>query len=364
MLQLSQEQCDEFLRKRAFALSQFEEGASIKEILKSLYIESMESKSDEQAELMAEEIIEKTDMFFSFYDSLNDAPGNLAEKIDLALSELEPEEKAKMLLQASCVFENISSLAENGKFEKEPEQLTVDGIDEATVNALLERTVAAMQDEKTAEILLGIFADQSREAALGNAFIENRNDPKSMIAVESMIIYTMAVNNRAEGIPKSTTLAQITLGVCLDNALRNIANDQGVSAPFAVILRKVAFALASVLIVAVIATPVIGLFVATGFVGIVAFLIGALCVLFFAGRLIMLAHESFCIAESNALDIPVVTFPRSSYDICDRIKAKIHSAKQAADQKRNTEVNDNTLQDDDFTNRLYNELFDDTLPIY
>ncbi|MBR6619568.1 MAG: hypothetical protein IKK85_04435 [Clostridia bacterium] len=364
MLQLSQEQCDEFLRKRAFALSQFEEGASIKEILKSLYIESMESKSDEQAELMAEEIVEKTDMFFSFYDSLNDAPGNLAEKIDLALSELEPAEKAKMLLQASCVFENISSLAENGKFEKEPEQLTVDGIDEATVNTLLERTVAAMQDEKTAEILLGIFADQSREAALGNAFIENRNDPKTMVAVESMIIYTMAVNNRAEGIPKSTTLAQITLGVCLDNALRNIANDQGVSAPFAVILRKVAFVLASVLIVAATSAAVIGLFIAAGFVGIEAFLVGALCVLFYASRFIMLAHESFCITESYALDTPVVVFPRSSHEVCDRIKSKIHSAKQASEQKRNTEVDDNILQNDDFTDRLYNELFDDTIPLY
>ena len=368
MLPLLQKQRDEFLQKRAFALSQFEEGASIKEILKSIYIESMESKSEDQAELMADEVIEKTDIFFSVYDSLKDASGGLTEKIDFALGELETEEKAKLLLQASYVFENVECLTGKGgldstALEKEIEQLTAGGIDEATVNSLLERVVIAMQDEKTAEVLLSTFACQSRESALGNAFIENRNAPESMIAVESMIIYTMSVNNRVEGIPQSTHLAQITLGVCLDNVLRNISNDQGVSIPFAVMLHEIAFVLASILIVAATTAAVVGLFAAAGFIGVEAFLIGVLSVLFYASGLITLAYESFYITESCALDIPLVVFPRSSSGMRDKIKSKIYSVKQTVEQRYNAVIDDE-LQNDDFTDRLYNELFDDTLPIY
>ena len=58
MQPLSQEHRDSFLKKKSYALSLFDENTTVEEILKKIYIENMESKSEMQAEVMAQNVIE------------------------------------------------------------------------------------------------------------------------------------------------------------------------------------------------------------------------------------------------------------------------------------------------------------------
>ncbi len=369
MFSLSQEQRDEFLQKKSFALSLFEKNTDTEEILKKIYVESMENKSEKQAEVMARQIIETTDLLFSTNDSFNDGQGSAVEKLKLALEEIAPEKKAEVLLGASYVFENIETLAKKGTIrsyplEKEFNQLEKDGFNEASINALLERAVAAASSEKTAEVLLKAFEKQTDEQILGRAMIDAEGGAKAMAAIDSMIIYTMSVNGNIEGVDPETSVYQITAGVCLDTVLQNIAaSEKNGGFIYKVKINTVCSVLLSLLIIAAVTAVFTAFSLAAGFTGNVAFITGALCVSFCSAILIKKSLDIFHNTRIYAkLDVPLVAFPEIALDARDRIRDKINSAAQAEEKEDYFEVNYNADYSwlyNDYGDKLYVSPFDE-----
>lgn len=331
---------DEFLQKRSDALALFREGTTTEEILKEIYIDSLEDKTDMQAEVMAQHIIETVSLLSGTYDGLKKSEGSVAEWLDFAFDDFSPEQKAEKLMSVSCVFENIDSLAKKDKlntapFAEEFEKLKKKGIDEASINALLNRAAKALSSENTAKTLLGVFAEQTKEEANGIELTDNENDPRTLIAVDSMIIYTMVVNGRIEGIKKDTSLFEITAGIWLGNEIERLKLklDESKGRALREIRESLGFLLVSLIIAAVVFC------VAAPFLGPEVAAICALCVFFYSARLIMLAQQFFysCSSCDVSYEIPLVKFPELECKTRDRIKNHL-TKKIAAQESENSSV--------------------------
>ena len=365
-----QEQHEEFLRKRSYAQSLFEEDTTIEEILQRIYIESLESKSDTQAEIMANHVVETIDMIFQTRDSLRNNPGSVAQRLNLALDGVSPEQKAEKLMSASYVFENIESLVQNGKLDSAPlkselEEFIKRGVNESSINSLLERTVSAVSNDKTAEVLLDAFKGHTSEEIRGITLAETKNDPRALLAVDSMILYTMAVNGRLEGVKKDISLFEVTAGVCLADALNTLEYDKREGNRLLREIREnLSFILLSLVIIAAVSAVVAVFFKGAAFVGVEAVLTGILCVAFCSAALIKLAYKFFynCM-NCEGFEIPLVKFSQIANEARDRISSQIQSAELTEVQETDDNtvcVNNDDLQNDECTENLYLALFEDT----
>ncbi len=373
MPQLTQEQRDELLRKRSYALSLFDENTTTEEILKKIYIESMECKSEEQAELMARHVIKTTDMFFSILDLLKDAPGTINEKLNLAFSDLPAEQKAQALCVSSYVFENIESTAktgsaDEGKLKEELEKITQNGTDEGLISKLIQRTVSAA--EKTKGILTYDLENQSEEEILGRMIADMQYDPKTMVAVDSMIIYTMSVNGRIEDISNDISLFEITAGVCLNNELKNnqYAAENGNIPPEESSDNFLFCVLSAAIVVCVSAFTGVVFCSNEVALTISALLIGILCVAVCSDSLTSLAYIHFnrCVS-CNIFEIPAVKFQKVMHKLWLKLKEKVATEKETEPETEELDINTIYNEDldseyDEYAERLYLSLWDDTLP--
>ncbi len=344
MQPLSQEHRDSFLKKKSYALSLFDENTTVEEILKKIYIENMESKSEMQAEVMAQNVIETIDMIFSTRDSLQNEPGEIIDKLNAALGDFSAEEKAKKLLSASYVFENIETLVKKGKLDTEPLRPMLNDLKKQTVDddylyVLLNRTVSAVKNDKTSGTLLKAIPEYKKEEEYGFLLKNEKCDRKTLIAVDSMILYIMAVNGELGSVDKKISLFEVTAGVCLGDTLDKIAiRARKGTITGEKIKENIGFILFSILISAVVSFVVFGVF------GLEEFLIGLLCVALYSCMLIIFSH---CLFNNGValgkLEIPMVKFAEISSEFRDDIKEKIKSAKLTSIRKtiNNILSNDN-----------------------
>lgn len=365
MSQLAQEEKDEFIRKRSYALSLFEEGTTTEEILKKIYMENLDSENEDHAELIAKRIIDTVNMLYSTYNSLLDTSGTINEKLMGALSELSAEQKAEVLLSASHVFENLESVINNDETDStsdkdEFERIKENGADEKTINNLLERLVSAITDEKNKELLLKNHKEQSKEEILGIAKTESKNNRKTTIAIDSMIIYTMAVRGKIKKIPRDTSLFAITSGVCLDNALEDIAYFADTAS---VKDSDDAFLFWIIAALIVICVSVFTGFILTGGFTVAPattdILIGLLCVAVYSGMLISIEYMHFFDC-SNIFDFPEINFPELKNKISDKIEKSISSVKERENITEELDI-DTIYAHDSFEDRIYKSLWDDTI---
>lgn len=376
MLQLTQEQRDELLRKRSYALSLFDENTTTEDVLKKIYIESMENKSNQQAELMAQDIIKNVDKIFSIHDLLTDDSGNINEKLNLFFSGLSPEEKAHAFHSVSHTLKNVQSAIESGntdttELKEELAQIKENGTDESSLNKMLDDTIFSIKNEDTKDYLLSKCRNQSDNEVLGRVLTNTQNDKKTFIAVDSMILYTMSVNGRIENVPRNTSLFEITAGVCLNNALKgnSYATDNGSISSIQSDDDYFFWMLSIIIVVCVSA------FVGTVFslaevaLTISTMLIGILCVAVYSTSLISLAYTHFydCVS-TNIFEIPVVKFPEFMHKTWDKLKSYINNPlKQTTTEKLDIDTiyveDNNDLQYNSYEEELYRSLWDDTFPI-
>lgn len=198
------------IRRSAYAWSCFQEDWSAEDILCEIYCHNMQDKSPQQGRLMAQELLSWMARFQQGYDAVLDHPDDYVERVLIKeIEALSPDEQCRVLRQV------IASLQPDGGHEKADE--SAQPSDERDI--LLRRAVERLTSKgSTAEEELSVKDDAPQNRRILKAVCGD----DMVLAVNAMLLYTMAKNGELTEIPRDVSLAQVVIGVCTEDLLHSI----------------------------------------------------------------------------------------------------------------------------------------------
>lgn len=207
------------IRRSAYAWSHFQENESGEEILCKIYCKNIVDKSPKQGAMMAKELLLWLARFQDCYDAALEDPDACTEYVlTKEIEALSIEQQCQTLHQVIQTMESESTQGQLQPYCGSPSPQARDALLRETVEKITSGSDAAVPER----ILLA--ADDSE--------LQNRKLVKTLcgedmvLAVNAMIIYTMAKNGELSGIPKDVSLAQVVIGVCTEDLFRGISRDE------------------------------------------------------------------------------------------------------------------------------------------
>ena len=194
MTNLSDTERKNLIRRAAAAISQIQDGEDAISVLSGIYCENLPDKSPRQGELMARELLDWIGRFQAAFDKALEGPEDLlCQTISDLFAQLSPEEQCQLLGKLGIPAE------------------------EGAESALLrEASVRLLESDAVLTLQPGSIDRES---------IQARNTAKEIVgeemllAVTSMVVYTMAKNGELSGVPEKISLAQVAIGVCTEDKL-------------------------------------------------------------------------------------------------------------------------------------------------
>lgn len=227
MIKLNEKQKKALFEQTQTVIEQATEGKSTREIMATIYVDNLDSKTYEQGLMMADAVIDSVATFDAQYSdaksdvdkwldkTLNDIGENmsLSEKCTLWLKIATAVSMANDELKREGAFDNKNILNEIESLEISQEQATSE-----LEKELYEKAKEAIQNSN---VMLSIIAEQGE--SLKNA--ENEDSVAAILldfgsreidfrAIASMIAYTNVKNGTFDNIPVDMRLEQLTTLVC------------------------------------------------------------------------------------------------------------------------------------------------------
>lgn len=368
MLNLLPEEKDELEKMTAFALARFEEGTELETILRDIYLEKMEIKSPEHAQIMAKDIISTIDFLYKKYEEISEAidcspeenlSGVLEEFTDFEFRGFSEQQKKQLLSAVTGVLENIEKIKVGEAPDEEALKKLTAEFSEKELDEALAETVSAMKDPKVLKSFLENIEDQSLESKQKRMSVVREQDSKTMIAIQTMILYAMIKTNSLKSLPQDISLTQLAVAVCTDSFINNLAfsikmktqNENGAG-------KILAFWLIAIVAVVAMSLLTLACFAAADIVfSALSLFLGIITTAFAAGSIIALDYIFFndCM-NCDVFDFSKIRFNSSKqeFNISDYKLVEVEDAEEETE-------NSSLLKIDE--EKLYESLWNDTLPI-
>lgn len=192
------------IRRAAAAISQLQDGEDAIGVLSGIYCENLPDKSPRQGELMARELLDWIGRFQASFDEALEGPEDLlCRTISELFAQLPLEEQCELLGQGLGIPVERAAVSE-------------------PLRDSLLREASARLMESDAILTL-------QPGAIDRESIRARNAAKEIVgeemllAVTSMVVYTMAKNGELSGVPEKISLAQVAIGVCTEDKLAELS---------------------------------------------------------------------------------------------------------------------------------------------
>ena len=199
MMQITQTEHNQLVRRVADALSNFQPGEDAIAVLSRIYQENLPDKSPRQGKLMAEELIQWMSRFRGGYDAALSNPGGFSRyALTESLRELSLEDQCRVLHRI---------LRQEKGMEPDifPGPATQQQRDELLEEILQLLTVHT-------ELPSPLEGDYERQQ-----WTKLHCGEEMTLATTAMILYTMAKNGELSGLPRDLTLGQAALCVCTND---------------------------------------------------------------------------------------------------------------------------------------------------
>lgn len=329
-MNLSDKEKKEIRNRVDYALSHFDsQDTKTEDILKSIYVKYMPIESEEQGIIMAKHIVDVINGMEKVYDAVSSNEEiSCEQKLKELLDDIAPGQRAKILLSASKAFENIKETV-NGKTydnilsELQPDEEYDDDISEEKLDELIRRTASAVTDESTLDCLLDKFRNSRDKKRIK---VECKQDARVLMAIQSMVIYTMVKTGKLSGLPGETSLFEIVAGVYTEHFISKQAallNEKEKK----LLRKKVTFWLITII-------AVVAIFAALSFLTGVAFIIivcGSVLSAMVVGIVYLVFHD--CL-DVDVLEIPKIRFSEFMSKTTHKLSAIAESVKQKYEQKQ------------------------------
>lgn len=209
------------------------QGRSARDVMAQLYVSSLEEKTMQQGELMADKILQSVKDFDADYQAAQEDLDGFVEAFQNKMDEGRTcVERCNYWLKLGAAISAAAMGQEAGS--REEIIRTIEGMsvseEEATPQREAELRESAAQAIKNSGILLGTLAEQAKaleeldsaEQAAG-LLLDLGGQEFEYRAVVAMAAYTMVKNGELEGVPVDMTAAQVTAAVCAEMEAARIA---------------------------------------------------------------------------------------------------------------------------------------------
>lgn len=192
------------IRRAAAAISQLQDGEDAIGVLSGIYCENLPDKSPRQGELMARELLDWIGRFQASFDEALEGPEDfLCRTISELFAQLPLEEQCELLGQGLGIPVEKAAVSEPLRD-----------------SLLREATVRLMESDAILTLQPGSIDRESIQARNAAKDIVGE---EMLLAVTSMVVYTMAKNGELSGVPEKISLAQVAIGVCTEDKLAELS---------------------------------------------------------------------------------------------------------------------------------------------
>lgn len=204
MTNLSDKERKHIIRRSAAAISQLQDGEDAIGVLSGIYCENLPDKSPRQGELMAREVLDWIGRFQASFDEALEGPEDyLCRTISEMLAQLPLEEQCELLGQGLGIPVERAAVSEPLRD-----------------SLLREASARLMESDAILTLQPGSIDRESIQAR--NAAKEIVGE-EMLLAVTSMVVYTMAKKGELSGVPEKISLAQVAIGVCTEDKLAELS---------------------------------------------------------------------------------------------------------------------------------------------
>ena len=201
------------VRRSAYAWSALHEGTDAREVLSDLYCNNLTDKSPAQGALMTGELVQWMARFQDCYDAvLEDPRGYPAHVLKEELGTLPLEQQCQVLDRLIRAW------------GPEERQTAEHPVSLRTRDALLEEVLGYLDS--------GADALEEYLPPAEASELQERDQVKAVcgedltLAMNTMVLYTMAQNGELPPMPGDGSLAQTAIGVCGEDLMRGISRDE------------------------------------------------------------------------------------------------------------------------------------------
>lgn len=206
MSHLSEKEQEDIIRRASGAISQIQEGEDAVSVLSGIYRQNLAEKSPQQGKLMAQALLSWMEKFRSVYDEAMEAPEACLHRHLMQLL-------APLPLDAQCdlLRRELGSLGAAELWEGEDSEPIRDKLLNSLCDSLGDEDF--FQNIPPLTEKTEYLSRNAAKAILGEDML---------LATTAMVIYTMAQKGELSGVPQNMTLAQVTVGVCTEDTLRQL----------------------------------------------------------------------------------------------------------------------------------------------
>jgi len=192
------------IRRAAAAISQLQDGEDAIGVLSGIYCENLPDKSPRQGELMARELLDWIGRFQHSFDEALEGPENfLCRTISELFAQLPLEEQCELLGQELGIPVEKAAVSEPLR------------------DSLLREASSRLMESDTILTLQPGSID--RESIRARNAAKDIVGEEMLLAVTSMVVYTMAKNGELSDVPEKISLAQVAIGVCMEDKLAELS---------------------------------------------------------------------------------------------------------------------------------------------
>lgn len=192
------------IRRAAAAISQLQDGEDAIGVLSGIYCENLPDKSPRQGELMARELLDWIGRFQASFDEALEGPEDLlCRTISELFAQLPLEEQCELLGQGLGILVERAAVSE---------PLRDSLLREASARLMESDAILTLQPGST-----------DRESIQARKAAKEIVGEEMLLAVTSMVVYTMAKNGELSGVPEKISMAQVVIGVCTEDKLAELS---------------------------------------------------------------------------------------------------------------------------------------------
>ncbi len=218
-MKITEQERVSLIRRSAYAWSHFQENGNAVDILSKIYCHNLIDKSPKQGELMTTELLLWMARFQDCYDAALEDPAAYTEYI------LTQELDALPLQQQCQALEQVIQASQSA--DASESVLPYHGtVSPQARDSLRQEAVQRITNGEDTAVLEQILLAADDAEPHNRKLVKTICGEDMVLAVNAMVLYTMAKNGELSEIPKDVSLAQVAIGACTEDQFRSISRDE------------------------------------------------------------------------------------------------------------------------------------------
>lgn len=223
MIKLTDTEENAIIRRTAAAIGELQEGEDAISVLSRIYCQNLPDKSPRQGDLMARELVSWMNRFRqSMADAEGDPEAYLYRFLQEQIAPLPLDRQCRFLRQQILACGELEHIRKMQDIPLTAETESDIQATEAERDALLKEAVHRLSGGDRRHDLEGILDQAAVDTFYSHSVTRAYVNEEMLQAITAMILYTMVKNGELSGLPEDTSLGQMAVGVCSEEAYREI----------------------------------------------------------------------------------------------------------------------------------------------